>query len=398
MRNVKKAKSSGRLGKKVIASMNQEAYGDEYEFDHPIDYREADTAFTWYSLNCDQKQAKRFVVDYLEEVGRKEDLKKVNALSDLKVFVYMSSACWLSRMWSNGITFSNPQKWTDMFERNLARLYSKAEEMSDAEAMRKPTQKMKRPVIDGVRSPAEQRFDSYLKLLNEAVDAIDVYGKDKLDPRYTIYPKLKDASLEPEYVKDAIAEIGEIEESLAAAIREPEGADRREIAAIRRRKEVASSIVQELKAFLSSSGKPAKGEPAEPKVRKPRRKKPVSVEKLVSRMKFLEKDDELGIASIDSTKVVGAQELWVYNVKYATLTVYKSANESGLGIRGTTLLNFDETSSVAKKIGRKAKEVTAEVVGCGKVQLRKVMTDIKSTPTKPNGRINENTVLLRAIG
>ena len=91
--------------------------------------------------------------------------------------------------------------------------------------------------------------------------------------------------------------------------------------------------------------------------------------------------------------IIGANELWVYNVKTRKLGQYVSANSSGLEVKGTTLLNY--TAKSIQKTLRKPETQLAEFVKAGKVQLRKFMDTVKTTEIALNGRINEDTLLLR---
>lgn len=130
------------------------------------------------------------------------------------------------------------------------------------------------------------------------------------------------------------------------------------------------------------------------KQRKPRKKKPVSFEKMVSKVKYKVKDDALKLQSIDPVKVVGAIQLWVYNTKTRKLGVYNAEDESGLKMKGTTILNFVPATSISKTL-RKPEVTLPIVTEGGKIALKKVMEGIKAKPAKMTGRINKDTLLLR---
>lgn len=130
------------------------------------------------------------------------------------------------------------------------------------------------------------------------------------------------------------------------------------------------------------------------KQRKPRKKKPVSFDKMVSKIKYKVKDDALKLQSVDPVKIVGAIQLWIYNTKTRKLGVYNAEDESGLKMKGTTIKNFVEATSVAKTL-RKPEVTLPLVTDGGKIALRKVMDGIKAKPQKLNGRINKDTLLLR---
>ena len=137
--------------------------------------------------------------------------------------------------------------------------------------------------------------------------------------------------------------------------------------------------------------------------RKPRKAKPKSSDKLVAKLKFAKADQKYSLASVDPTQIVGASELWVFNVKTRKLGKYVASNidpkgmkreGTGLSVKGTTIIGFDETLSIQKTL-RKPADQLKEFKGAGKVALRKFLDDIATTDTKLNGRCNPDTVLIK---
>ena len=129
--------------------------------------------------------------------------------------------------------------------------------------------------------------------------------------------------------------------------------------------------------------------------KKARVKKSPTKEKLVAKLKFLKQDPATKLMSINPVDVVGASELWVYNTKTRKLGKYVPGTyKTGLSVKGTTILDFDETKSVQKTL-RKPEQQLAEFMKAGKVVLRTYLGGIKATETKLNGRINADVLLLR---
>ena len=137
--------------------------------------------------------------------------------------------------------------------------------------------------------------------------------------------------------------------------------------------------------------------------RKPRKAKPKSATKLVEKLKFLKVDSKYQLASISPDQIVGANELWVFNVKTRKLGKYVAKNidpkgmgreGSGLSVKGTTITQYDENLSVQKTL-RKPLEQLKDFKAAGKVKLRKFLEEIATTDTKLNGRCNPDTVLLK---
>lgn len=128
--------------------------------------------------------------------------------------------------------------------------------------------------------------------------------------------------------------------------------------------------------------------------RKPRAKKAVSKDKLIAKLKFKKTDEQLKMVSINPADIIGAKELWVYNIKTRKLGKYVAGDFSDLNVKGTTIINFDESKSVQKTL-RKPVEQLKAFKSAGKVQLRKFLDDINAVDIKLNGRVNEETLLLR---
>jgi hypothetical protein len=129
--------------------------------------------------------------------------------------------------------------------------------------------------------------------------------------------------------------------------------------------------------------------------RAPRAKKTQPKEKLVAKLKYKKQDEALKLVSINPTDIIGVKELWVYNTKSRKIGKYVATEFSELGVKGTTIVNFDEAKSVMKTV-RKPEEKLKEFKAAGKVQLRKFLDEINATEARMNGRINEEIILLKA--
>jgi len=157
------------------------------------------------------------------------------------------------------------------------------------------------------------------------------------------------------------------------------------------------TAIEELRAALDFIIDKAKAN------RKPRKAKPRSADKVVAKLKFCKADPKYNLASVNPVEVVGANELWVFNIKTRKLGKYIAAKidptgmgreGSGLSVKGTTIIGFDEEQSVQKTL-RKPDDQLKEFKGAGKVALRKFLDEINTTDTKLNGRCNLDTVLLK---
>ncbi len=127
--------------------------------------------------------------------------------------------------------------------------------------------------------------------------------------------------------------------------------------------------------------------------RAPRKKKPVSQEKLVSKLKYKKEDAGLGIVSLNPVHIVGAKEVWTYNTKTRKLAHYKATDERGLTVKGASLENYSAES--AEKTLRKPVEQLAEFKKTSKVKLRTFLKDLSTVDIPAGGKLNENHIILR---
>jgi hypothetical protein len=129
-------------------------------------------------------------------------------------------------------------------------------------------------------------------------------------------------------------------------------------------------------------------------VRKTRSKKPVSVEKQISKLKYLKESPEHKLVSINPSLIIGAIELWTYNVKYKSLTRFIAESGLGFEIKGTSLTKFSTTESQSRTL-RKPEEMLSEVLSSSKTKAAKSFASLTTKSKEPNGRINEDTIILK---
>ena len=152
------------------------------------------------------------------------------------------------------------------------------------------------------------------------------------------------------------------------------------------RVEALASMINDLGKFKNS----AKA------ARAPREKKPTSTAKQIAKIQYMKHSEEFKITSINPVRIVGAQRLLAFNTKTRMLFDYKSAVAAGLAIKGTTLQNLDEATCRCIRL-RKPEEFLQIALNSTANQFEKAWTKLTTKEGKPNGRINSDTILLRAI-
>ena len=128
--------------------------------------------------------------------------------------------------------------------------------------------------------------------------------------------------------------------------------------------------------------------------RAPRKRKATPPSKVVGKMKYMKEFAELKLKSCKPEDILSSTELWVYNTKYRKVQVYK-AEMGSLGVKGTSILGFSVKDSLSFTL-RKPEEFFKNTA-LGKRGLNAAIKKLTTKPTTPNGRINEECVLIGAF-
>ena len=127
--------------------------------------------------------------------------------------------------------------------------------------------------------------------------------------------------------------------------------------------------------------------------RKPREKKKVPAEKLAAKVQFQKDSAEYKVSSMNPTTIIGASEAYLFNTKYRTMTKVV-ALEGGLTIRGTSIINIDE-SQTKKKALRKPESFLTSIAKTTRLRVAKAFEELTTKDSPGNGRINQDTIILK---
>ena len=130
--------------------------------------------------------------------------------------------------------------------------------------------------------------------------------------------------------------------------------------------------------------------------RAPRKPRVKSADKQVAKMQFLLESKEYKLKSIHPMMVVGAMRLYTFNTKYKQLTEYVSRKATGFEVKGTSLKGFDLDESRMTKV-RKPSEGLPVALGKTPNQINKMWGTLTTKTEVPNGRLNKETIILRAM-
>ena len=360
--------------------------GDEF-------HRHFRRAMDYYRLESDIKSYKPVVVRWMESVGcAKQDINAIKKVKDNRINTTMGAIahCMLRGMTPQRADFNNGRDTAAWLRNRIVEVIAEGKDDIDEEA-----EKAKEADKPAVYTPSiqERVRDAALNMTEELEDAYESFQKDpeNFDPKaFKIVNLLRGKGVKAAHariIKDFYArDLAELTELASGEADE----QLREGYSHRSRKQIKNFII-----FLQEIESACKMLMEEAKVnKKPRAKKAVPAEKIVGKLKYMKTFEALKLVSINPADILRAKELWVYNTKTRKLGKYVTTEFSELGVKGTTITGFDEHNSICKTI-RKPEEKLKEFKAAGKVALRKFLDDINATDTKMNGRINEDTILLK---
>lgn len=361
--------------------VNQKYLGDEPVFKpgQILTDSERIRAYTWYGSMAEIAEARDWLSDFLFKRDRKEDARKLKSVPD-NLFPF--TAAWIARMADRGVSFGTGTY--DFLD----------DKLNEAFRGRQVEVKVEKPPVD--RPNIQDRIkDRVNDLIAELEEVMDMHTRGEIT-EFDAYEYCQKMEIPAQHaLKMATYYSGPYVELEMAIYRPDEDPQIKEGYSSYSKKwmRLRFEFVEKLMADLLRYGQNAK------KLRAPRKKKPQSVEKKLKSFKYQKEFTEMKLASVSPESIVGAQELWTYNTKYKTLTVFRALDRGGLDIKGSAIIKYDEQNSMTKSVGRTeaAKISTIDsVLNGGKIILRKLM-DLQKTSKPLAYRINENTVLLRVI-
>jgi len=370
--------------KALIAKADRMAKGVEVQL-HPETYmRDLIVALNYYNVSHDDKEKKKWLIHFVAQTDKKL------AVELLKVDEYhFRYAGILARLMEGGSALQ--EKEYNTFNERLAFLKEQVSvrQKSQIKADKKAEDAAQAALPVNVISIQQRMEDKAHEFAAEIDGAIDdfILGKCKSDFSTKTY-------LASNLVAAPIAKrIGEFYVGLSKELREAiEGKDEQlnEGYSFLNKRELKryADFVDQIISDCNQQVQTAKAN------RAPRKRKPVPAFKQVARMKYLKEFAELNLKSVKPEGIIDSTEVWVYNTKYRRIGVYK-ADGGVLAVKGTTIIGFSVTDS--KQYTLRKPEEFFKGLTIGKRPLNAKMKTLTTKPAQPNGRINEETIILGAF-
>ena len=387
----------------IIKAMNPKDTDTKYTGEEPFFTIQPDSevrasslarAFTWYNRFYGRKEGKELLIQYLELNDRKADAKVLAKTPESEI---LTTLCWLSRMTLRGLQLTEHEEMT--LQNEITRLMNCVHKpetvfrsgLAPQEVVEEEKPEVNRPNVQEImREKAREATGEMLGLFDEFVQAgargnlpgkpIDILAKYNILPQHI-----------PIILQVWKKELNELEEVLEGKDEQlVEGYSQFGKVQIKNIIKAIETVISDLNSYIT----------VKKATKTPRKRKAVPVEKIVSKLKYLKefKDDtaKLDLVSVHPTKLHGASEAWVYDTAKRKLHHFIADEYSKtFTVKGNTLLGFDATNSEVKTL-RKPAEQLKEIMG-SKPAARKYFKEIKSVGTVPNGRFNENMIILKSF-
>jgi len=333
------------------------------------------TALVWYTEHTNEKKRLKFAIQYFAKLGKRNEVLALNQATDFEV----RQIGILCRLLSNG------NKLTDehmaLLESRVAVLVAKYKASKEVEKESKASTN-----VISIQERIEETARKHAAEFDAGID-------DYVISHGNVVFSAKNYLLSNDVSAPVAKRISELFMPLSEELKEAiDGDDDQLVEGYSKftKKEMKkfSSFVDQLISDCQQQVQTAKAS------RAPRKRKPQPPSKIVAKMKYMKEFADLSLKSVNPETFVGSTEVWVYNTKYRKVTVYKSDNNL-LSVKGTTVLGFSVKDSQSMKL-RKPQEFF-KGLALGKRALNAAFKKLTTKPSTPNGRINEDCILIGAF-
>lgn len=350
---------------------------------------EMSEALSWLNYVATDRDHRRFVEDWIREFRAKTAKQDLDIYAQVSDRWVLPTYCNLARLAVRGFPLTDEEHariWNHIQE---AAVKSNASIVVVAVPEKaEPKLGVQERINLQVQDALVEIEDTVSIMLRDAATAGPELNKIKAVGKFSAvhYRRLADA------MRPMLREFTELREARADKKTE----DDLKMQLIEGYEFVTNRCLKSVLAFLENLMGTAVRLADEKKVTRQRKKKPVDKAKLVRRFKYMLKHEELKLRSIEPVNCLGTTEVWTYDSRRRKLAVYRGEFSGSISVRGSSLVGYAENSSTQKTL-RKPEKQLAEFLALNKNQLRKWFDAIKSVEYRPNGRSNDQLLILRAM-
>lgn len=357
----------------------------------PTDNWDKARYFAHYDI--ERKDCGTKIKDYIKKNFGKDVLTKINRLPDWKVDMYSHWAATAHLLEVNPDIVPDTYKagivkWVEGLAVEGGELKAKKVETEDEDEVKpKRTvniQEVMREKADEALSDVEALFDEFInagcpKDFNVDKKVVGALSARNVLPQHMANAIKRYQRLLDEYLELQAGKCDQLKEAYSNYSKMQ----------IRYTIKFIEDVIGEMNGYIS----------LKQAAKKPRAKKAVPVEKVVSKLKHCKnfKDDalKLELVGLSPVKLHEATEAFVYDTaKRKIIWLVADDYSKCLVVKGNSVIGFDKKKSMSKTV-RKPNEFLKAFMSASRPATRKAVNDIKAVAAIPNGRFNENMVILK---
>ena len=326
-------------------------------------------AFNFYNQDRDKKDARLYLKQYAKV--KSLDTSSIDSVPDNQI---STTYGWTARLILNG---------NILIPKHVEQLETYIKSLKSDVVVKVVEDKPSRPSV------RDYMQDKIAEVIGELEGQVDAFIKE--DKEFDLYNYLQANSIPKPYCKDIDAWARKRGTEFTDVYKTMDKDTKDGYSNISRRQ--LANLVKIFGSFIVDLEKYTQFKKAN---RKPRvtKAKPPAVQ--VAKLKFKKEDTELGIKSVNPSEMVGASQVWIYNVKYKRLAAYRSDSAQGIQVKGSTLQNYDPDMSECRSI-RRPEAFLKVLLDASKVKLRKLLSDLTTKGYDVTGRINDECIIVRVI-
>lgn len=389
-----KAATTRRATKKTIDDMYMGAEPVFNPKETPKDPAEYDRAWSkaavWYNYYYNPKDYVPYVIKYGTEVLKwsKQDVAAVKTLKDWEISLGSTMSIGVGKatvIWARGFEYT--AKWKKRIKENMELLvkagYERQLEVGEVKAEKQvapvisPIERMRNKMMDTIYAD----FDDHIVegwIEGDYKRTLDVYGLMK---KHAI--KGAAVNMFAERVQLYLDEfLDAYNKTCEQAVEAYSHVKRTDLKKAINQLESILSDVESIKLSAKAT-------------RLPRAKKPKTSDKQVEKLQYMKESMDFKLTSINPIMIPGKLRLYVFNTKTKKLIEYTCDSTKGFEVKGTTLQNFDKQSRCVTL--RKPEDVLPLVLTKTPKQIDNIWKGLTTKTSEPNGRINKDCILLRAM-
>lgn len=264
--------------------------------------------------------------------------------------------------------------------------YEKVQELKDAKAERKPKTE------EALKERGQNIQKAIINRVRETMGEIDQYIDDnkyvkEIDKSFDIIEWMKSKELLAIHGRKMVTRLQEEQQEFRDIEHDEQLQEGYRLISkkqILHFIELYDYVIDEIEKFINLQSNKRK------QIQKPKK---VKIEKIVKNFHYLKESEEFHIASVNPAEIIGSQVCIIYNVKYRSLKYLIAKDKTGLQMKGSTLLNYDEDLSKQQSL-RKPHDILNKIVKASRKEFFNLIQDLTTKPAPTQGRVNADCLVI----